>query len=628
VGTAVARFGPFDVVSRIGFGGMGEVFRARYRGERGEPDIALKLIKPEHASNPRFRQMFLAEARISVLLDHPNIACLVDCGDVDGVLYLANELVEGICLHRLMNAGPFPFDVMGYILGALLDALDYAHNLCDADGRPLGLVHRDVTPGNVLLSRTGEVKLADFGVHKAAGGPMTYTGEVKGKPAFMAPEQLPGQSAVDCRADLFAVGVMLHVAAMGRPPFTDVATWLSAGAPLSVDGALADLITLALAPDPAHRFASARELATALRRVLPGRADAAIDLARRVRELEAAERPLNEMERLLMSEIEPSALFYAPDLSTGRLWVVGPLRQAAAPLPSLAFDDGGTPTRTFESAPTAQFMGPTDRTSSLTPTPDPSAFTPTPLMALVPEAKKTPADPSAITPTPILRREPMPLMPTVLTPTPTPLVALGSDPLSLDPVPRRRRWPLLVGAILTMGAGASVVAAVLGVEAEWHEPKAPPGEVAPSAPVAPAPTTATPTTPPELPPETRTPPRVAAPTLEPPPEVLLAPAPPEPPPKAAAAASPPARPASTARARAHPTRAAADSPIGYLTLDTDPWAIVYLGSREIGTTPFMRVPLPAGRQQLTFDVQGSGRRVRRPVEIPPGGLKRLALQLR
>ncbi|MDB4969791.1 MAG: serine/threonine protein kinase [Myxococcales bacterium] len=626
----VARFGPFEVVSRIGFGGMGEVFRARFANEPGAPQVALKLIRPEHASDARFREMFLGEARVGSLLDHPNIVGMVDWGEVDGVLYLATELVDGISLHRLLSASQPTLEIGAYVVGALLDALAYAHELRDAAGKPLGLVHRDVSPANVLLSNTGGVKLADFGVSKIAGAPLTLTGELKGKPAFMAPEQLPGHGMIDGRADLFAAGVVLHLAVFGRPPFTDVNSWLVQGTPIDVEGPLEDLITLSLAPDPAHRFASADEFAAALRRAVPPSEAAATELGRRVRELAAGERPLTDMERLIMLELEPSGLIYRPDPNTGRLWVVE--AGGRTPAPAHVFDEssGSTETTSYdlpEMTPTIEFEARTTvidadppamtlapHLGALTPTPTPMPMPPTTKMPS--PAPMAPASQMALatqlppaTQMPAMTR-PLRMAASDSLPTPTPLSQLGSSPLPIDPAPSRRSlFPIV--ALIAVLVAASVVVMVLAASTRQTRPR--PLETAPPEATRPAP-------PPESTPAA-TPPTPPTPTPTPTP-------PPAPAPTEAATPTPTPSPTAAARPKPRPARPAPEPTVGYLTLDTEPWAVVYLGTRELGTTPFLRVPVPAGRQLLTFDLQGSGRRVRRPVDVPAGAVKRLALQLR
>src|SRR5262249_5833064 len=157
------------------------------------------------ASDPHFRRLFVNEARIAALLHHPNIVQLIDSGEIDSVLYLAMELVEGVSLERLLASAPVAPAVAADVMQELLDGLQYAHALTNQEGRPLRLVHRDVSATNVLVSRSGDVKLTDFGVARVTGSTMTLTNEVKGKRAYMAPEQVAGR-VVDGRADLFAAG--------------------------------------------------------------------------------------------------------------------------------------------------------------------------------------------------------------------------------------------------------------------------------------------------------------------------------------------------------------------------------------------------------------------------------------
>jgi serine/threonine-protein kinase len=537
----VVRFGRYVVVSRIGIGGMGEVFHARTNG----PDVALKLIRPEYADHPRFRQMFLAEAEIGALLDHRNIAGVVDYGEVDGTLYLATELVDGVSLHGLQGTA-LPLEVTAYILTELLAALDHVHRRKDANGRPLGLVHRDVSLSNVLLSRAGEVKLSDFGVHKIEGEGSTGDDEFKGKPAFMAPEQLPGGS-VDHRADLFAAGVVLHVLALGRGPFSDVRAWLAGGARLSLSGPLADVLERALAPHPEARVESARELATMIQRRVPPSAGAAEQLGHYVQALAKSERPLGAIDRLILSELDAeqeSVLVYQPDPTTERLWIVD------------AADRERSLSRTLDSSPTL-------------PLPSRSEPPPAPPPLSLFEAPALPAQPLD---------EP-------------PASLAESSPLPTDGRPRRRA-PLLVALLATVAAGTA-----LTVYRLRHHPLATQRRAAG--------------------PPIRMPAQTARPV------VATPPAAPQPPP-----AAPKPTPPAHARGKPRPAPVAAEAPVGYLTLDTEPWASVYLGSRRLGTTPFVRVALPAGRHRLTLDVQDRGQRVQRSVDIEAGEVKRVALRLR
>jgi serine/threonine protein kinase len=550
------RFGPFDVLSRIGIGGMGEVFRARLRS--GEGEVALKLLRPEHAHESHFREMFLAECRIHALLEHPNIARLIDFGEIDQVLYMATEFVDGVGLDALLAAQALPVEIGAYIALAVLDALAYTHELPGPDGRRIELVHRDVSPSNILLSREGDVKLADFGIHKVSGLNLTLDDELKGKVSFMAPEQLPHRGPVDRRADVFSVGVLLHHMLLRRAPFTDVAVWIRDGAPMPAERPFGELLARALAVEPGQRIGSAQELAAELRRLVTPPDSAASELARLIAALIRAERPLGDIDRLIMSELvnpDSSDLVYAPDPTTDRLYVP----------------------RTMTPAPSAE------------------------------------SDFDEIAPTSPLRTNAAAAGGAMIAPVAVPEAADEAGPIAVNPP---RRWPR---AMLAFGVVALTVPTIYGVlallRAPTPEPIEPPRPVIATPPVAAPPVAAPPVTPP--PPQEEAPQVVAAPPSEP----------------AAAPSPPPVRAPVDAPADRGPRRKPAAAPpvaaraMGYLTLDTEPWATVYLGGRKLGTTPFMRVPLPAGRQQLTLDLQDSGQRVQRQVDIPSGGVKRLALRL-
>lgn len=208
-------FGRYQLIQLAGTGGMAQVHLARRIGSEGfiKPCV-LKRIAPEQAHDPEIRVMFMEEARLTALLNHPNVIQTFDYGEFDGVPYLAMELVDGVNLAQLcrtlnQRARWLPLSASVDLVLALLDALDYAHNLTDLDGRSLNLVHRDVSPQNILLARQGFVKLADFGIARHdAREAATIGATVKGKPAYMSPEQAMG-AVVDHRADLFSVGIIL-----------------------------------------------------------------------------------------------------------------------------------------------------------------------------------------------------------------------------------------------------------------------------------------------------------------------------------------------------------------------------------------------------------------------------------
>jgi serine/threonine protein kinase len=171
---APARLGPYELVRRIATGGMAEVYLARRAGPHGfRKLVAVKRILPQYTRDPDFVAMFIDEARVCARLAHPNIVQVFDFGEQDGELYMAMEYVEGTTAARLIRAAAtagerIPLDVCLHIALSVVRALEYAHNARDDGGKPLWLVHRDVSPGNMLIDRSGAVKLTDFGIVRAA----------------------------------------------------------------------------------------------------------------------------------------------------------------------------------------------------------------------------------------------------------------------------------------------------------------------------------------------------------------------------------------------------------------------------------------------------------------------------
>jgi serine/threonine-protein kinase len=274
-------FGKYRLLDRIASGGMAEVWRAEAPGAEGfVKEVALKLIRGDHDARGDFVQMFIQEARLASRLTHANIVHVFDFDQVDGRYYIAMELVRGRTLRevvdRCRSLGLRPGLARAVHIGAeVARALAYAHRL-EENGRPAGLVHRDVSPHNVLISFEGEVKLADFGIARALGASeVTAPGTIKGKLAYMAPEQARGDG-LDARADVFALGAVLWELCTGRRLFgrdSDVATLNALMAePVSAPSAwneavppdLDALILSALERDPAQRTASAEELASRL----------------------------------------------------------------------------------------------------------------------------------------------------------------------------------------------------------------------------------------------------------------------------------------------------------------------------------------------------------------------------
>ncbi|MBA3462882.1 MAG: protein kinase [Deltaproteobacteria bacterium] len=226
VETAEEQFGPYLVYERLGVGGMATVHRALERGIEGfERMVALKRLLPHLAEDASFIKSFVREAKLASLLNHVNIVQIFELGRVGTEYFISMEYIDGkdirqILRHARKVTGPPPVNITVGLLLQLCDALDYAHNKSDEEGQPLQLVHRDVSPSNVLVTTAGHVKIIDFGIAKAQSSQLrTQTGRVKGKLAYMAPEAVSGGKELDARSDLFAVGVIAHELLTARPLF-------------------------------------------------------------------------------------------------------------------------------------------------------------------------------------------------------------------------------------------------------------------------------------------------------------------------------------------------------------------------------------------------------------------------
>jgi serine/threonine protein kinase len=276
-------FGKYVLLRRIALGGMAEVYLAALRGpDRFEKQLVIKRGHPHLTEQPEFSVMFSNEARIAAQLTHPNIAQVYEYGIVDHSAYLAMEFVDGPSLDKLTKHAAKKGAVLGPGIAAAIgaqvcEALQYAHDLHGPDGQWMGLVHRDVTPSNVMLARDGTVKLLDFGIAKITQGPSaTQAGTLKGKLAYLAPEQLTG--SVDRRADLFALGVALYEVAVGRRLFKRSSEAATITAVLQGDipppsdltpgfpPAFEAILERALERDPRKRYATAQEMGDALER--------------------------------------------------------------------------------------------------------------------------------------------------------------------------------------------------------------------------------------------------------------------------------------------------------------------------------------------------------------------------
>ncbi len=218
-------FGRYLLLERIKRGGMAEVYRAKVVAAEGfEKIVAIKRILPHLAANEDFVTMFIDEAKIVSLLNHQNICPVIELGKCDDGLYIVMEYIWGRDLRQILNAlgrsgRLMPINVAAYIAARIAEGLDYAHRRRGPNGQPLNLVHRDVSPQNILISYDGEVKLIDFGIARASQRTtQTRVGTFKGKFAYMSPEQARGKE-LDRRSDIFAVGILLHEMITGKRLF-------------------------------------------------------------------------------------------------------------------------------------------------------------------------------------------------------------------------------------------------------------------------------------------------------------------------------------------------------------------------------------------------------------------------
>jgi serine/threonine protein kinase len=279
------QFGKYYLTDRLAVGGMAEIYKATLYGVSGfEKPMVVKQILPQYARNAEFIKMFIDEAKIAVSLSHGNIIPVYELGRIDGVYFIAMEFVSGKNLAQIMEEAhtrdlPLSVEHAIFIAIEMSKGLDYAHRRADDQGEPLGVVHRDISPSNVLVTMAGEVKIADFGIAKATDKlGVTEAGVVKGSYGYMSPEQIQGLE-VDHRTDIFSSGILLHEMVTGRRLFegSDAAmverikeaivtlpSVISPRAPVELD----PVILQALAKDPKDRFQDANEFQLALSRIL------------------------------------------------------------------------------------------------------------------------------------------------------------------------------------------------------------------------------------------------------------------------------------------------------------------------------------------------------------------------
>ena len=268
------QFGKYFLIDKLAIGGMAEIYKAKTFGVDGfEKELAIKRILPHCAADKDFITMLIAEAKLSVLLSHANIVQVYDLGKVGEDYFISMEFIHGVNLRDILYHAreakiPIPLDIAVYVVSEVCKGLDYAHRKTDQTNKPLNIVHRDVSPQNVLISYEGEVKIVDFGIAKAAMNiSHTMAGILKGKIAYMSPEQAMGKT-VDNRTDIFSTGILLYEVITGTKLFTGESqfevlkkirtTRVTAGnLPDSVPAALKPVVAKALAYSVEERYQNA-----------------------------------------------------------------------------------------------------------------------------------------------------------------------------------------------------------------------------------------------------------------------------------------------------------------------------------------------------------------------------------
>ena len=379
--TRLQQLGKYQLIRRLAVGGMAEVFLAKVAGPKGfEKTLVLKRILPHLAEDQQFVELFLSEAKIAAQLNHPNIVQIYDFGEAEGAYYIAMEHVDGpnlrfILRRTIEKRTLLPIPLCAKMVSLACEGLAYAHEFCDPQtGVALHLIHCDVSPENILLSRNGTLKVVDFGIAKAAGvSPQTKVGTFKGKVSYMPPERIQG-NAIDLRADIFSLGVVLYELLTGVKPFnakTEVSVLhailqepiipVTTRRP-DVPDQLSRILIRSLAKDPDIRYRSCRELQHDLERFLVGigKAVSSYHLARLVAYATDLV-PLSAGKQQSLTKNPPGIPQVAPLLSTPSAPqpdikptpAPGPVPELVRPTAPLAF---GRPLP-FEGSATEAFLG-------------------------------------------------------------------------------------------------------------------------------------------------------------------------------------------------------------------------------------------------------------------------------
>lgn len=333
MGNFSRTFAKYRLLARLGHGGMADVYLSVSSGPGGFNKLqVLKVLRPHLTEQPEFLQMFQDEGRLAARLNHPNIVQTNEVGAEGSRFFIAMEYLDGQPLHRVKarareSAAGFPLEMELFVLCQVLEGLEYAHGLKDYDGTPLNIVHRDVTPQNVFVTYAGQTKLVDFGIAKTLESTETQSGVLKGKVAYMAPEQAL-RDGLDHRADLFSVGVMLWEAVANRRMYNtraevEILHKLIQGDIPKIRDVVPDLplqleqiIDRALALKPEHRYQDAESFRADLVAFLDAfRKVGGRDVGERVSELFAEEREeIGEVIRAEMTDVTgPDAMPASPE---------------------------------------------------------------------------------------------------------------------------------------------------------------------------------------------------------------------------------------------------------------------------------------------------------------------------
>jgi len=449
---APSTFGPYLVHEELGTGGMATVHRAELPGVEGfSKMIALKRMLPRIAKNEELVKSFVREAHLASYLHHANLVEIYELGNIDGTYFIAMELITGRSLSEIISRcvydKPMPVAIALDIVRQICDALDYAHTLADPSGQPLGLIHRDVSPANIIVADTGVVKVIDFGIAKASiEGMQTKSVTVKGKFGYMAPEYI-ATGQLDSRADLFAVGVVAHELLANQPLFSggedvDAVLKLRSMAipppsqrnpevPPDVD----DIIMTALARDPEARWQRASAMHDAMRSTVKRHNLGVVpaDVVAWLGEMFASDSnfddtPATEIETpaySLQTPIPAKILPTSPPPGVAKLPARNAPRAAVVPAPAPVAAPARAPARPSVQIPVPSVQP--ARPTAAIPARAPAAPAPTaPLLELAPE--------------PAIARTTTPVPPRTLTPapraaTPLPVRAPSSEPARFTPAP-------------------------------------------------------------------------------------------------------------------------------------------------------------------------------------------------